>query len=81
MKYLSGCGNIFETEAWYFWGNMKVLLEHLDCVLGSKGPHSDPAGKTFWVYVLSAMFLKLLSQAPQLLLVLNQSNRTLLLTP
>ena len=30
MKHLSGYDNIFETEAWYFWGNMKVLLEHLD---------------------------------------------------
>ena len=57
MKYLNGCDNIFETEAWYFWRNMKVLLEHLDWGLGSKGPHSDPAGKTFWVCVLSAMFL------------------------
>ena len=25
MKYLSGYDNIFETEAWYFWGNMKVF--------------------------------------------------------
>ena len=25
---------------------MKVLLEHLDKGLGTKGPHSDPAGKT-----------------------------------
>ena len=47
MKHLSGYNNIFETEAWYFWGNMKVLLEQLDWRLGTKGLHSDPAGKTF----------------------------------
>ena len=47
MKHLSGYDNIFETEAWYFWGNMKVLLEHLDWELGTEGPHSDPADKTF----------------------------------
>ena len=47
MKYFSGFDNIFETETWYFWGNMKVLLGHLDRGLGTKGPHSDPVGKTF----------------------------------
>ena len=47
MKQFSGFDNIFETEAWYFWGNMKVLLWYLDWVLGTKGPHSDPADKTF----------------------------------
>ena len=26
---------------------MKVLLWHLDWVLGTKGPHTDPADKTF----------------------------------
>ena len=47
MKHLSGYDNIFETEAWYFWGNMKVLLGHLDWGLDTKGLHSDPAEKTF----------------------------------
>ena len=47
MKHLSGYDNIFETKAWYFWGNMKVLLGHLDGGLCTKGPHSDPADKTF----------------------------------
>ena len=47
MKYLSGYDNIFETEAWYFRGNMNVLLEHLHCGLDTKGPHSDPADKAF----------------------------------
>ena len=47
MKHLSGYDNIFEIEAWYFWGNMKVLLGYLDWGLGTKGPHSDPADKTF----------------------------------
>ena len=47
MKHLSGYDNIFETEAWYFWGDMKVLLGYLDWGLGTKGPHSDPADKTF----------------------------------
>ena len=47
MKYLSDYNNIFETEAWYFWGNMKVFLGHLDRGLGTKSPHSDPADKTF----------------------------------
>ena len=42
MKHLSGLDNIFETEAWYFWGNMEVLLGYLDWGLGTKGPQSDP---------------------------------------
>ena len=47
MKHLSGYDNIWETEAWYFWGsNMKVLLGHLDW-----------GQKRFWVSVLSAIFL------------------------
>ena len=58
MKHLSGYGNIFETEAWYFWGIMKVLLGHLDWGLGTKGLHNDLADKTFWVCVLSAIFLR-----------------------
>ena len=47
MKDLSSYDNIFETEAWYFWVNMKVFLEHFDWVLGTKSPRSDPAEKTF----------------------------------
>ena len=47
MKHLSSYDNIFETEAWYFWDNMKVLLGHVDWGLGTKDPHSDPADKTF----------------------------------
>ena len=47
MKHLSSYDSIFETEAWYFWGNMKVLLGQLYWGLGTKGPHSDTADKTF----------------------------------
>ena len=47
MKHFSGFDNISETGAWYFWGNMKVILGHLDWGLGTKGPHIDPADKTF----------------------------------
>ena len=47
MKNSSGFDNIFEIEASYFWGNMKVLLGHLDRGLGTKGLHSEPADKTF----------------------------------
>ena len=47
MKHLTGYDDVFETEAWYFWGNMKALLGHLDRGLGTKDPHSDPADKTF----------------------------------
>ena len=47
MKHLSGYDNTFETEAWYFWGNKKVLLGHLDWGLGTKRLYS----------VFSAMFL------------------------
>ena len=47
MKHFSGFDNIFETETWYFWGNMKVLLGHLDRGLGIKGAHSDLADKPF----------------------------------
>ena len=36
MKHLSGYGNIFETEVWYFWGIMKVLSGHLDWGLGTE---------------------------------------------
>ena len=77
MKDLSGYDNIFETEARYFWGNMKVLLGHLDWGLGTKGPHNDPADKTFlglctvsnvskWSNLLLKMGQKLLSLAPVL---------------
>ena len=47
MKHLSGYDSMFETEAWYFWGNIKVLLEHLDLDLVNKGPHCDTADATF----------------------------------
>ena len=47
MKYLSGYDNIFETEAWYVWDKMKVLLGQLDWELDTKGLHSDPSDKTF----------------------------------
>ena len=47
MKHSSGYINIFETEAWYFLGNMKVPLGHLDWGLGTKDPHSDPVDKIF----------------------------------
>ena len=47
MKCLNSYNNIFETEVWYFWGDMKVFWEHLDRELGTKGPHTDPADKPF----------------------------------
>ena len=54
MKHLSGYDSIFETEAWYFCVNMKVLLGHLDWGLGTKGPHSDSADKTLLsLYIVS----------------------------
>ena len=46
MTHLSGYDNIFQTEAWYFWGKMKFYFRHLDWGLGTKFPHSDPADKT-----------------------------------
>ena len=56
---------------------MKVLLGYLNWGLGTKGPHSDPADKTFlglhvvsnvskWSNLLLKMGLKLLSLAPAL---------------
>ena len=80
MKNFSGFDNIFETETWYFWGNMIVLLGPLDLGLGTKGPHSDPADKTFlslhiarnvskWSNFLLKMGQKLLSLAPVLCFV------------
>ena len=56
---------------------MKVLLGHLDWGLGTKGPHSDPADKTFlglhivsnvskWSNLFFNMGLKLLLLAPVL---------------
>ena len=56
---------------------MKVLLGHLNWGLGTKGPHSDPADKTFlglhivsnvskWSNLLFNMGLKLLLLAPVL---------------
>ena len=47
MKHFSGFDNIFETETWYFWGNMKVLLGYLNWVVGTKGLDSETADKTF----------------------------------
>ena len=29
MKYFNSYDNIYESEAWYFWGNMKAFWEHL----------------------------------------------------
>ena len=43
MKHLGGYDSMFETEAWYFWGNIKFLLEHLGLELVNKDPHCDPA--------------------------------------
>ena len=53
MKHLSDYDNMFESEPWYFWGNIKALLGHLDWGLATKGSHSDPTNKT----LLSAMFV------------------------
>ena len=47
MNYFSGFDNIFETEAWYVWGNMEVILGHLDWGLDTKGPQSDSANKNY----------------------------------
>ena len=47
MTHFLSYNNIFETETWYFWGNMKVILGHLDWGLGTKGPHNESADKTF----------------------------------
>ena len=57
---------------------MKVLLGHLDWGLGTKGPHSDPADKTFlgrcivsnvskWSELLLKIGQKLLRLAPVLI--------------
>ena len=48
MKYFSGFDNIFQTKTWYFLGNMKPSLGNLDWGVCTKGPHSDPADKTFF---------------------------------
>ena len=48
MKHLRRYYNIFETEAWYFGGNMKVILGHLDWGLDTKGPYSVLADKTLF---------------------------------
>ena len=37
-----------KKEAWYFGGNMKVLLGYLDWGLGIKDQHSDPADKNLF---------------------------------
>ena len=77
MKHLSGYNNIFESEAWYFWGNMKAFLRHLDWGLGNKDPQSNPGNKTFlglcivsnvskWSNLLLKMGQKLPLMAPEL---------------
>ena len=54
MRHFNDFDNIFETEAYYFWGNMKVLLVHSDWGLGTKSPHSSPTDKTFpGLYIVS----------------------------
>ena len=57
MKYFCNCDIIFETEACNFWGNMKVILGHLDWGLGIKDPHSDQADKRFLDLRIISMFL------------------------
>ena len=47
-----------------FGGSLKVPLGHLDWGLGTKGPHSDPAGKTF----LGLFFVSNVSKWSKLLL-------------
>ena len=80
MKHLSGYDNVLETEAWCFWGNMKVLLGHLDRARDTESPRSDPADKIFlglcivsnvskWAKILLKMRQKLLLLAPALLRV------------
>ena len=49
MKHFSGFDSIFQTETWYFWGNIKAILGHLDWGLATKGLHSDPADKMFLI--------------------------------
>ena len=77
MKHSSGYDSIFETEVWYFWCNMKVLLGYLDWGLVTKGLQSDPADKTFlglrivsnvskWSNFLLKICENLLSLAPVL---------------
>ena len=45
---------MFESEAWYFWGNMKILLGYVNGGLGTKGPDSDLADKTYLgLYIVS----------------------------
>ena len=48
LKHLSSYDNIFETEAWHFWDNMKVLLRDVDLKLCTERTHDDPTGKTIW---------------------------------
>ena len=45
MKH--GYDDKFEIEAWYFWGNKKVLFGYSGWELGTKGPQSDPVDKNF----------------------------------
>ena len=57
MKHFSGFAKIFETEIWYFWGNMMVLLGQLNWGLGTKGRTVTHLTKIFWFCILSTMFL------------------------
>ena len=86
MKHFSGFGKIFENKKWYFWGNIKILLGHLDRGLGTKGPHSDRADKIFlglhivrhaskWSNLLLKMGEKLLSLASVLIQIYGSSIR------
>ena len=55
MKHLSGYDNMFETKVRYFWGNIKLLLGHLESPLQARTVAQ--LAKLFWVCVLSAIFL------------------------
>ena len=48
MKHLSGHYNMFETETWYFRGDMKILLGHLNWGLNTNGRPSDSADNIFF---------------------------------
>ena len=61
-SHLSSHNNIFETETWYFWDNMKVLLGHLYTSRTSEDVEITQPLTKWWPAILLLIFAFLVSK-------------------